>query len=238
MDRKYIFDKKNNTFIKEYPQYDNINKKVALEYEKGIILNKIINYPKPLTFHDNEIQYELLDIKYSLAEAKSNNKLKCSDLYFIGGQLRKIHNEGIIHGDFSLVNVVFVEDVIYFIDASFSFYNTEGEVIIESDEIFKDISLFLMHLKTSNSLIKWWTFFQISKIRESVNSFLDGYFDDRKKELDCKKELIYENKAILNNIRCYKANKGDLVYRYVMIMVLYILFFHNKISILKFSQNE
>lgn len=238
MDREYIIDKKNNIFIKRYPQYDNINEKVALEYKKGLILSEIINYPKPIKFQDNEIHYELLDIKQSLHEAKRNNKLKCSDLFFIGEQLRKIHDNGIIHGDFTLVNIVFTEDKIYFIDASFSFCNTDGKVVIYDDEIYKDISLFLMHLKTNNSLFQPWRFFQFNKTKKMINVFLKGY-RGKKEKINYTKEIEYENKALINNIQFYKeSDEFSLIARYGWIIILKFLFFCNVLKLHKYNINE
>lgn len=234
MDREYIIDKKNNVFIKKYPQYDNINEKVALEYKKGLILSKIINYPKPIKFCGSEIHYELLGIKQSLHEAKKNNELKYSDLFFIGEQLRKMHDKGIIHGDFTTLNVIFTHNnKIYFIDASFSFYNVDGngDVVIYSKDIYKDLALFLMHLKIDNSLLQWWKFFQINKIKKMTDSFLSGYFNDVKKDFDYKRVLIYENKAIVSNIRFYRQSNATLLYRCIIILLLNSLFLYNRFKI-------
>ena len=63
--RKYLLDEKNKTFTKYYLNPDD-QPKIVDEFEKGLKLNKIINYPKPISYDKNSIQYEGLEIKYSL----------------------------------------------------------------------------------------------------------------------------------------------------------------------------
>jgi len=76
--RKYLLDEKNKTFTKYYLNPDD-QPKIVDEFEKGLKLNKIINYPKPISYDKNSIQYEGLEIKYSLYDLLKKNKLVAGD---------------------------------------------------------------------------------------------------------------------------------------------------------------
>lgn len=225
--RKYIVDEKNKTFTKYYFNLED-KSKIYLEFKKGKILSKIVNYPKPISFNDQSITYEYLDIKYSLYNLLIRNKLKIKHLKKIGKYLRKMHNQNIMHGDFTPVNIVFTEnDKIFFIDASFSEYNNENQVLLEVDDIYRDISLMIMHLRVSKPLYKPWLF--LANNRKIKNAFIDGYFDN-KNDFNKKRALTQENKAINNNIIYYKKTSNFFIIKYIRILLLKYYKFLNSLK--------
>lgn len=172
--RKYFI--KENFFIKKYP----LTTKSSLikeEYEKGLKINNIINYPKPITFDKNSITYELINIQSNIQKILEN-KIGSKQLKFfrkIGFMLGKLHQKKIIHGDFNTWNVVMTKDEeIFFIDASFSKYTNENKVNL-AFEPEKDLSLFLFFVKNIRSIKKLYKLFKKREIEQITRSFLNAY---------------------------------------------------------------
>ena len=118
-------------------------------------------------------------------------------------------------------------DKIFFIDASFSKYNNEGNVLFDVDNIYRDISLMTMHLKVDKPLFKPWMFLRSNK--EIEEAFISGYFGD--KHFDEKQCLLWENIAIKNNIAYYRNSDRPFLNRYSRIFLLNILKFINNFKI-------
>jgi serine/threonine protein kinase len=199
--RQYSHEAQNNFFVKTYGNDELLDNDILqLEYQKGLLLNKIINYPKPIKVHGHSIYYEFIDIKYSLFEALADHSKNIDSKHMkkIGEYLRKMHDNDILHGDFGPSNVVFdQQDNIYFIDASFSPHNTDGRVLWKADNIYRDISLFLMHLSISKPLYKFWQFFCFRRNQLLRSAFLGGYFTDAKKfdmPENCRNEILFFKK--------------------------------------------
>ena len=223
-----MLDEKNKTFTKYYLNPDD-QPKIVDEFEKGLKLNKIINYPKPISYDKNSIQYEGLEIKYSLYDLLKKNKLVAGDFKKIGQYLRKMHDCNISHGDFTPSNVVFSkDDRIFFIDASFSRYNTNNEVQKSVGNIYDDISLMFMHLKASKPLYKLWLFFVSNK--KLKDAFWEGYLN-KNETFDEIEYLNRENAAIDNNIKCYWESRGFFAFNYLHIISLKIFKLLNNLKI-------
>jgi serine/threonine-protein kinase RIO1 len=208
--RKYKIDKKNGVFIKTYSDQDLKNPDILQsEYEKGTELSQIINYPCPLRIEGNSIYYQLININNSLFDILKKPIADYSIFEGIGKNLRIMHDHNLLHGDFSPKNIIFDnKDKIWFIDASFSEHNTNGEVLSKVDNIYKDISLFLMHLKISKPLYAPWHFFNFKKNRRIKNHFLRGYFINGG-TFDKKENLEQENYFLKKHI-VYRKKKGKL----------------------------
>lgn len=218
--RKYKTDPKSRLFTKYY--FDSGDRaKIALEYEKGLKISSIINYPTPISFDQNSIQYEYIDIKFSLYDLLKSGKSKQADYYMIGKYLSIMHDNSVLHGDFTPINIVFdQEGKIYFIDASFSKYNNDNKVV-ECGDAYKDLSLFLMHLKLSKPLFKPWLFFQINKNKKHKIAFLRGYFKEKHlEEFNIKKYLIFENQFIRRNLRYHRDSKQSFPVKMIWHLIL------------------
>lgn len=224
---KYINNKK--LFIKEYREVEiDLPKLIREEFQKGLELNKLINYPKPLAIKKNKIIYEFLDIKFSLADRLSEGKFDYT--YFIKAAkfLRKIHNNNIVHGDFSLINIVITKDNrLYFIDASFSKFINQYKIIFRNKDIYQDISLFMRDLKWIRPLSKLWIIFQRKNIKKVEKCFLDIYFQGDIKQYDKFKCIRTENyflKAYLKTIP-EKEIFRRLIWK---ILILFIIHFNKR----------
>lgn len=236
---KYLTDDQGNKiFVKEYNTEDIKNPEVLeMEYQKGLAINKIIPYPKPLKIEGNRIYYEHIDIKYSLWEKMvfSKDEVEEDEMKTVGKYLRKMHDNDILHGDFGPSNVVFdKQGKIYFIDASFSKHNTGGKVLWRVQDIYHDISLFLMHLDISKPLWKPYLFLKIKEKKILKKAFLEGYFKNLKNfDLlkNCKKEIEFLN------LHCqYLKNKKWKFYTYPMLFLANLFVFLKKSSLKKIKK--
>lgn len=180
--RKYSIDNDKGTFTKYYFS-DNEKNNINLEYEKGLNLCKIINYPAPLKITENSITYQLIDVEYPLAQAIRKINFDYEHLRTVGKELKKMHDHGYIHGDFSPSNVLITKNSgIYFIDASFSEPTSGGKVFFKSNDIYQDISLFLFMFKISMPLYKPWLYVMLifGRNRKMRAAFIEGYFKNVK----------------------------------------------------------
>lgn len=194
---KITYLKGESVFIKEYEKINeiNINKLIKEEYLKGKKLSKLINYPEPLKLEKNKIIYEFIEIKYSLYELLNIGKIDYPIIRRVAKVLRKIHDFGIIHGDFYTENIVITRNnKLYFIDASFSKYANNYRVEFDNKNIYQDISLFLVFLKWIRPL----SFFpqlilKRKKLKKAELCFLNTYFKGNMQEFDSKRNAIMEN---------------------------------------------
>lgn len=235
--RKYEINRERGIFIKHYlPEEIKDQNILLLEYEKGKLLSKIINYPSPIEVNDNMISYELINIKTSLIDLLKKVNVNFSIYEYIGKNLRKMHDYNIMHGDFSPKNIIFDEsDKIWFIDASFSRHNTDGQILNSVDNIYKDISLFLMHLKISKPLYKPWLFFTFQRNKKIKQHFLRGYFKNEE-NINKLKNLDQENYFFMRHI-LYRKNRGKLLDKVRIPIALFFIFI-NKIEKICLLINE
>ena len=92
--------------------------------------SNLINVPKVFTSSDKDMKIIMEKIEGDLLrdclDKFDKNKLdKVCNL--IGGEIRKLHDRGIIHGDLTTSNIFLVEDKLYFIDFGLGFISDQVE---------------------------------------------------------------------------------------------------------------
>ena len=202
-------------FIKEYKdegiEIDNL---IRDEYQKGKKLCKLINYPEPLKVEKSKIFYEYIDIKCSLYDMLSKGIFDYLIIKKAGKFLKKIHENGIIFGDFTSSNIVITNDnKLFFIDASFSKYTNEYRVKFRKKNIYQDISLFLRDLQWIRPLNKPWLLLQRWKIKKAKRIFLLTYFTGNLEKFDKKKNMIMENRFCKTFLNHNQEHITDNIYR-------------------------
>ena len=195
-------------FVKKYKdKISNIENLVKEEYKKGIELNSLINYPKPLSFEGRMIIYEFLDINFSLYDLLNKGIFNYDLLKEAAITLRKIHERHFIHGDFNTVNLVITKDnKLYFIDASFSEYNNENKVFFEDFNIYQDISLLLFFIKWIRPLRPWFLLQRV-QIKIAIQHFLYHYFKASEFKFDPNRNALMENRFSKGYLIYVKRNK-------------------------------
>lgn len=222
-------------FLKKYDDKNlDINRMLEKEYKIGKKLCKLINYPEPIKILNNQITYEFIDIKYNLSERINKGKFNYNHFQLVGKYLSKIHEHGIIHGDFNTENVVITKDKkIYFIDAiytpSFEFNNSDR--IKYSQNIYQDISRFLVFLKWNRPLYKPWLFFQIFKINQAKKAFLKSYFKNNIENLDNLENRRMQINVLKNYINFLPKtkfrNSNRLIWKLFFKLIILIMKFKN-----------
>ncbi|MBI2632590.1 Kae1-associated serine/threonine protein kinase [Candidatus Pacearchaeota archaeon] len=98
-------------------------KKEAKLMEKA---SRIINVPKIIKIDDYDIELqEIKGKKLSEYLEKLDNKMEiCKE---IGVNIRKLHDENIIHGDLTTSNMILGNEIVYFIDFGLGFESVRSE---------------------------------------------------------------------------------------------------------------
>lgn len=217
-------------FIKEYKEnITNIKNLLKQEYQKGIKLWQLINYPKPLKVVNNKIMYEYIDIKYSLYDRLNKGYFDFTYIEKVAKYLRKIHDNNIIHGDFNTANIVITNNKkLFFIDSSFSKYTNRNTVIFKNKDIYQDLSLFIYFLKWKRPLYSPWLFFQRKKIRRAIEVFLNAYFQNNPKNFNSIKNALMENRFFMSYLKSLKDKKNYRIRLIIWKILIKFLIYRNR----------
>jgi Kae1-associated kinase Bud32 len=106
---------------------DSLIRKKRTRTESKIIikLKKVVNVPKIISVNEKNCEIIMTFIKGKLLKDVIN---KNKELCFIAGQkIKKIHEQGIIHGDLTTSNIIYNGVELYFIDFGLGFFSKKIE---------------------------------------------------------------------------------------------------------------
>ncbi|MBS3089705.1 Kae1-associated serine/threonine protein kinase [Candidatus Pacearchaeota archaeon] len=138
-----------------FPQLDKKIRRQRTRKEAKILDKalKIIPVPKLLSQRENEIEIEYLSGKKLsdfLNSLKNRNKI-CRQ---IGGNISKLHDANIIHGDLTTSNMILKDNLVYFIDFGLSFESQKTEDKAVDMHLIKE-ALEAKHFSNSRELFSY-----------------------------------------------------------------------------------
>lgn len=104
-----------------------------------------------------------LSEKEIIMEYIKNDKQHKNKLLEIGGEIAKLHNANIIHGDLNLINILTNKEKIYFIDFGL------GQISLKLEDKTTDLLVFKKTLKSLKKTEKYWQEIEKGYLKKTNN---------------------------------------------------------------------